>query len=338
MKILILKLKNTILPFSICVFTIFLVIYSSSNLDAAKNGMFLWALSVVPSLFPFFVATELLSYTGIIEILGKVLDKIMKPLFNVPGIGSFAFIMGIISGTPIGAKIVSNFKEQNSCTEIECERLLAFTNNSGPLFIIGTIGINMFSSQEIGYKLFIVHLLSCLIVGFLFRWWKSSYFRGQKNRSYCLATTSKKTVNFYNLGSVLQKSIQSAIKSILIIGGFVIIFSVIISMLSSSNLLVVLSKAIYPILNLFNIPLKYSNSIIIGLLEVTNGLKNISTFNNKISIILCSFLLGFGGISILLQVYSITSKAKISIKPYIIGKLLQALISAFIMWIWLYKF
>jgi nucleoside recognition membrane protein YjiH len=53
--------------------------------------------------------------------------------------GAYAFLMGIVSGYPIGAKIVSDFKAQNLCTDIECERLLAFTNNSGPLFIIGTV-------------------------------------------------------------------------------------------------------------------------------------------------------------------------------------------------------
>ena len=174
MKFVIVKFKNMLIPFCICIFTLFLVMYSTDNLLAAKNGLILWAISVVPSLFPFFIATELFSYTNIIPFIGKMLNKIMRPIFNVPGIGSFALIMGILSGYPVGAKIVSNFKTQGLCTDIECERLIAFTNNSGPLFIIGTVGISMFGSQKIGLKLFIVHLLSSLLVGFLFRWWKSS--------------------------------------------------------------------------------------------------------------------------------------------------------------------
>lgn len=63
----------------------------------------------------------------------------MKPLFNVPGEGAFPLIMGIISGYPVGAKIVTNFRKENICTKEEAERLLTFTNNSGPLFIIGTV-------------------------------------------------------------------------------------------------------------------------------------------------------------------------------------------------------
>lgn len=97
----------------------------------------------------------------------------MKPIFNVPGCGAYAMLMGIISGYPIGAKIVTNFRENGMCSKEECERLLAFTNNSGPLFIIGTVGISMFYNSLIGVLLFITHLLACLTVGFIFRFWKN---------------------------------------------------------------------------------------------------------------------------------------------------------------------
>ena len=295
-----------------------------------KNGILLWATSVVPSLLPFFIATEILNYTNIVSFLGRFLNKFMRPLFNVPGEGSFALIMGIISGYPVGAKIVSNFKKQGICTEVECERLLAFTNNSGPLFIIGTVGVSLFSSSSIGIKLFIAHFISCILVGFLFRWWKSS-----KRASSFSTVSTKSTVNylsFSNLGSVLSKSIQSAIQSIIVIGGFVVLFSVIISMLRSSRILFLFSTVLNPFLKLLNIPTVYSQGIITGIIEVTNGVKLVAINSNPISIILASFLLGFGGISVLLQVLSITSEAKISIKPYILGKFIQACFSAVIIY------
>lgn len=109
-------------------------------MKAAQSGLTLFANSVLPSLLPFFIATELLCHTNIIHYLGRCLNGIMRPLFNVPGEGSFAFLMGIISGYPTGAKIVSNLKEKKICNTEECERLIAFTNNSGPLFIVGTVG------------------------------------------------------------------------------------------------------------------------------------------------------------------------------------------------------
>lgn len=118
------------ISFLLLCFTISLVIFSYSNINAVKSALQLWATSVVPSLFPFFVATELLTKTNLPQIIGKLFNRIMKPFFNVSGEGAFALIMGIISGYPVGAKIACNFRTSNVLEKVECERLLSFTNNS----------------------------------------------------------------------------------------------------------------------------------------------------------------------------------------------------------------
>ena len=99
----------------------------------------------------------------------------MRPLFNVPGEGSFAFIMGLISGYPVGAKIVTDFRNNGICTKDEGNRLLAFTNNSGPLFIIGTVGIGLFANKSIGLLLFITHFMACITVGVIFKFFSKSF-------------------------------------------------------------------------------------------------------------------------------------------------------------------
>ena len=244
--------------------------------------------------------------------------------------------MGIISGYPMGAKIVSNLKSQGIFTNEEAERLLAFTNNSGPLFIIGTIGIGLFKNTTIGILLFITHILACLTVAFLFRFWKSSKRFEKKGDSPLFSQTP---VSISNLGEVLSSSIMSAINTIFLIGGFIVLFSVIISILENSSILDWLAHLIQPILNIFSIPFSYANGIFTGLLEVTNGVCNVANITNKsisTNIIICSFILGFGGISIMLQILSIISKAKISIKPYIIGKFLQGIFAATYTYIFIY--
>ena len=310
-KFLVFNIKKSFIPICICVFTMFLLIFSNANLSSAKTGLSLWANSVVPSLLPFFIATELLGYTNVISILGKLLNKFMRPIFNVPGEGSFPFIMGVISGYPMGAKIVSNFKSRGICTAEEAERLLAFTNNSGPLFIIGTVGVGLFKDTTTGVLLFTTHILACLTVGFLFRFWKSSKRLGQKGISPLFGQTS---VSISNLGEVLASSIMSAINTIFLIGGFIVLFSVIISILENSGILDGLAHLIHPILNIFKVPASYADGIFTGILELTNGVCNIANIANKsisTNIIICAFLLGFGGVSIMLQILSITSKAKI---------------------------
>ena len=151
----------------------------------------------------------------------------MRPLFNVSGIGSYPFIMGIISGYPIGAKIVTDLYLNKSCSKEECERLLSFTNNSGPLFIIGTVGISLFGNTQIGILLFITHLLACFTVGFIFRFWKFN----KKCISYQVSNFQKKSyIKFSNLGEILSESIKKSIYNIVMIGRiYRFIFSYIIN-------------------------------------------------------------------------------------------------------------
>lgn len=340
-NIYVVKLKRNLLPMLFLGFTFCLLIFSKSNLPAVKSGLQLWATSVVPSLFPFFVATELLMHTNIVTLLGNLLTPLMKPFFNVRGEGSFALIMGIISGYPIGAKIASNFRQSNICSKEECERLLSFTNNSGPLFIIGTVGILMFGNTTIGILLFITHLLACLTVGIFFRFWKKGKNTSTASTSSTFINSSQKSATFSNLGEILAESITSSISTILLIGGFVVIFSSIISIFKASGLLNSFSILLTPIFQTLNIDTAFIQGILTGILEITNGINSISSIAcKKISwnIIFASFLLGFGGISILLQVWSITAKTDLSLKPYVYGKLLHGLLAAFYSYVFMNVF
>ena len=318
-NLIVISFKKYFLTIICLVFMFSLVVFSESNLIAAKDGLVLWATSVVPSLFPFLVATELLCNTNLIYIVGKYLKNIVNKVFNVPGEGALVLVMGIISGYPTGAKVIVNLKENEVLSKEEAERLLAFTNNSGPLFILGTIGISFLNSKKIGYILLFTHILACLTVGYIFRNWKKDKtrtFNTYKNDNL------KNNISISEFGEILGNSIKKSIGTILNIGGFIVIFSVIISILEKSNI--------------FNIILNFTNSIglegelivgvIKGVVELTNGAKYVSLLGTySFNIAILAFLIGFGGISVMLQVYSIISKENISIKPYIYGKFLQGI-------------
>lgn len=213
----------------------------------------------------------------------------------------------------------------------ECERLISFTNNSGPLFILGTVGISLFGSSTIGLLLLITHILGSISVGLVFRFWK------RKNVTTINYKTSKyenklQNISISNLGEVLSESISSSISTIFMIGGFIVLFSVIISIFNTSGFTNIITILFKPLCEKFNIPETISSSLFIGILEITNGISMLSSIKIKqisINIILVSFLLGTGGISVLLQVLSIVSKSDLSIKPYIIGKILHGFFAAF---------
>jgi sporulation integral membrane protein YlbJ len=345
-------------------------------MQAAKDGLILWAESVVPSLFPFFVASDLLCKTNLIPLAGKYLGKIMKPIFNEPGESAIAIIIGTISGYPVGAKVVCKLVRENKISKEEAERLLAFCNNSGPLFILGTVGIALFGNKTIGIILLVTHILASLSVGIIYKFWSPSTYTKRKmleqnnlnnannniftnkissyqnlnrnskqnlkintskysNTSIEIKTNSNITLS--NLGEAIGSSITSSISSIMLVGGFIVIFSVILSIINNYNLFVFLQ----PIEQKLNLPHDTLKAFASGLLELTNGLKEISlvdissfqgnsfNFYFKLKILLSAALLGFGGISVLLQVFSIIVKEHLSIRPYFCGKILQSILATF---------
>lgn len=335
MNCIVISLKKNFFTILFLLFTTSLILFSSSNLEAAKSGLILWSSSVLPSLFPFFIATELLYRTNFVNILGKFLTKFMRPIFNVPGESAICIILGTLSGYPMGAKLACNLKESQVCSKYEAERLLAFTNNSGPLFILGTVGASMFYSKEIGFLLLSTHLLAALTVGFLFRNWKKN--KDDISKRFLEYSRKSENITFSNLGEILGESIKSSINLIMTIGGFIVLFSVIISICNNLNIFENLSN----IFCYLGIPKDILTPIFSGILEITNGLKLSSSLqvkNLSINIIVSAIILGFGGISVMLQVYSVIAKHGLSIKPYIYGKCLQAIIAGFYTFIALQAF
>lgn len=192
----------------------------------------------------------------------------------------------------------------------------------------------MFSNSNIGLLLFITHFLSAIVVGIILG--LISRFSHNVSKANITSVTSQVSSNeictFNNLGAILANAILESSKTIIMIGGFVVIFSVILSILENSKILEVFSYPLYVPLKFLHINTSFAKPLISGIIELTNGVSLVSSTANKslsCNIILCAFLLGFGGISVLLQVLSITSKSDLSIKKYIFGKILQGIIAAF---------
>lgn len=326
MKFLVL-LRKKYISILFILFTILLVVFSNSNLVAARNGVKLWANNVVPSLFPFFVAVELLKHTNIIYYLSKYLDKWMKPIFNLPGIATFPFVMGLISGYPVGAKIVSDLYSNGACTYEEAERMLILTNNAGPLFVIGTVGYAFYGNSSIGLILLVTHILASITIGIIMGLLSRLHKPSNRYASSSYSVNYNKDINISELGSILGSSIISGIKSILTIGGFVTLFSVIISMLKNTYILTIISNIVSHV-----IPVNSDliSGFLTGIIEFTNGLSNIASIpmkNITLKLTLSAFVIGFGGISVTLQVLSIISKNKLSIKKYTVGRILHGIIA-----------
>ena len=179
--------------------------------------------------------------------------------------------------------------------------------------------------------LFITHILGSITVGIIFRFWKKNLATRQQ---YTISKYDNKLQNITvsNLGEILGTSIQSAISTILMIGGFVVLFSVVISILNISGITTLVCILLEPVCHFLGISSQIIASVFTGLFEVTNGINMVSLIklkNISLNIIVTAILLGFGGLSVLLQVFSIVSKSDLSIKPYVIGKILHGVFAGF---------
>ena len=325
------KLKNffaIIIPILVVTFNALIVIFPRDMIAAAREGLNLSINNVIPSLLPFVIGTNILMGLGVINFIGTLLEPIMFKIFNVPGIGGFALITGMTSGYPMGSKVVSNLRETKQITKIQAQRLISFANNSGPLFILGAVGIGMFQNASVGYFIMLTHYTSALITGFLFRYYKRDKHDPiifDKNDMLKKAYTSmkkSKQKDGRNFGQLLGDSVANAMISMLNIGGFIIIFCVLVE---------VAKITLFPVLHTFNASSDISDSFIIGLIEVTNGAKLLANENfTKVNVLAVAMLVSFGGFSIHAQSINFISKTDISVPLYFVSKTIHSIITLFL--------
>jgi len=119
--------------FLVLALTMGLIVFSEHGYHATVAGLRLFFEVVFPSLLPFFILSDVLLATGMVHFLGVFFEPLMRPLFDVPGVGSFVFSMGLAAGYPMDAVLTTKFRRQGLCTKVEAERLLAFTNSAEPV-------------------------------------------------------------------------------------------------------------------------------------------------------------------------------------------------------------
>jgi sporulation integral membrane protein YlbJ len=227
--------------------------------------------------------------------------------------------MSIISGYPLGAKITADLYEEGIINRAEAHRICAFTSNSGPMFIVGTVGIGMLISSTAGYIILISHILASLINGLVYRKYNPEEIDKIKK------IEEEKTPSQQD---VLTRSMENSIMSVLLIGGYITIFFVIAEILSSL-------QVFYPITQLFSflgIESSVSNGIIFGLLEITKGCLTLASTSLSLGLktILCAFIISFGGFSTAFQSFAFLNKFKISKRFFFLQKTTHAILSLII--------
>ena len=320
---------------------VIIVIYPSIAFQASMEGLRVWWEIVFPALLPFFVAVEVLMALGVVHFLGVLLEPLMRPVFDIPGVGAFALAMGITGGYPIGAKITANLRRRSLCNQIEAERLASFTNTADPLFMSGAVAVGMFHSPGLAGAICGAHYISAIILGVLLRLHGGSQGRPVLEGSVTKGNIFKRAIHeLYKarhadgipLGQVFGDSVRDSMSSILLIGGFIIMFSVIIKVLSVSGILRLIEWPLTVILRPFGIQNTLISPIISGLFEITLGTELASKAAAPLieRLMVANAMIAWSGLSVFGQVSAMVSGTDIRMTPYLVSRLIHAVIAALI--------
>lgn len=315
-----------------------MIIYPEPSFQAAERGLRVWWDIVLPALLPFFIAAELLMSMGIVHFMGVLMEPLMRPVFNVPGAGSFTLAMGIASGYPLGAALSARLKEDGLSTKTEAERLMCFCNTSDPLFMTGAVAVGMFKRTDLASVIIGAHYLSALLVGVLLRFWRredppSPPMHTESGsivkRAYRAMRKAQKG-NTGPFGELLGESVRRSINTLLLILGFMVLFSVIFELIRMAGLSAVLSRAISAVIPETVIPRSLHESLVSGLFEITIGTSMASSAPASLTarVAVCSAIIAWSGFSVHAQVAAVIQPSGLSVWPYSCSRLAQGILAA----------
>lgn len=339
------KLSQLLLPAMAVIITISIVRYPDDAFNAAVQGLDVWFNVVLPALLPFFIGSQLLMGLGVVHFMGVLLEPFMRPLFNVPGVGSFVMAMGLASGYPVGAMLTGKLVKRKLCNAREAERLISFTNTADPLFMVGAVAVGMFKDVRLGSIIAMSHYISAVLLGIMMRFYApkadvTPSVASKNIRDSILIKATRELLKARKednrpFGQLLGDCIKDSINSMLLILGFIILFSVIIQIVTVAGFINVLCPIINIILTSLGLNPNLSPAILSGIFEITLGTKLASCANAPLlhRIIVVSSIIAWSGLSVHFQVISMVSDTSIRIFPYIIARIIHAVLAGIVTYI-----
>ncbi|KZZ82966.1 sporulation integral membrane protein YlbJ [Bacillus sp. SJS] len=339
------KWNTLLIAFLLLTLTASIILHPKASLEASRGGLEVWWTIVFPSLLPFFIISELLIGFGVVRFAGVLLEPVMRPLFKVPGSGGFVWAMGIASGFPAGAKLTSRLRKEKQLTSIEAERLVSFTNCSSPLFMFAAVSVGIFKNPALGILLASAHYLSNLLVGILMQ------FHGSQTESKDEARVKKlpfpsfseafsalhetRLKNKKPIGKMLGDAVLGSVQTLLVIGGFIILFSVLTKILDIVGFSNMAAGILNQLFTIFSLPESLTKPLIAGIFEITQGNMETSKASAGLlsKVIMASFILGFSGLSVQAQVASILAETDIRFFPFFIARIMQGFLAAILTWL-----
>lgn len=299
-----------------CLMSTFCFVLILRNPDVAieymGRGLSLCARTVIPSLFPFMVISELMVRSGAGESLGRLFSRPMRYLFGLSGAGCTAVVLGSLCGFPVGARTAVALYDRNAISRRECEHLLTFCNCPSSAFLVTAVGVSLFGNRRLGSVLYFCVLGVSFLVGFIARFFLRHEQAGRDHPHHPSGLHPGGAEMF-------TASVSGAASGMLTVCAYVIFFSTLSGTLSC---LVRVCGGMEP--RLF--------ALLCGFLELSGGISEASGLpDGRQALILTTAIAGWSGLSVHCQIAGICAGRHISLRPYITAKAVQAILCGAVM-------
>lgn len=273
----------------------------------ASSGLLLWFQTVLPTLFPFLIITGLLIRTNAVSLISKVLGPVLGPVFGISRPASFAVLGGFLCGYPMGAKIASDLTAEGLIEKEEGQYLLSFCNNTSPMFILSFVVWQSLGERSLAVPSIIILYMAPVLSSFLFR---RFYRRMQPSSPVKSAPSRYGPATF---ASVLDNCIMDSCETITKVGGYIIVFSILLALLKT----VPASSFLW-------------REVFLPCLEITAGVTMTSSaaLPFEMRYILTMSLTAFGGLCAAFQTQCMVQKNGFPLLVYIIEKLITAVVTS----------
>ena len=284
---------------------ILLLLFPTEAGAGVRSGLQLCGNVLIPSLFPVSVLAGCLLRMQPDRAAERLTGGWMQTLFGLPGACSVPVSLGLLGGFPLGAQLTATLYREGGISRAAAVRLSMICNFAGPAFLFGIVGTAL-GGQPYGAVLFLIQFVSAVLSGMLL-------FDPQDSTEENNHNFRQPALSFWD---ALPASISESAAGMLRLTGAIVFFSAMTACLSV-------------LLPLHALP-QIGKSILLGILEVSSGIDSLRGIPHLYSFPTAAFLVGWGGLCVHLQAAGALHVVGLPVKPYLISKLLQGLVSSVI--------
>ncbi len=327
--------RSSLIKAAMLLFLCCLLAFPSAALSGAKNGLLLWFNQVLPSLLPFLILSTLFLSTGLSDSIARRLAPILSPFFRCSPSGCYAVVIGLLAGLPVGAKTIASLTESGRISKTEGQYLLPLCNNPSPLFLLGFVSVSVLECPELRYLVLFIVTVSSILAAILMR----PHCRSTRSNALT-GTTSPHTVSSSSVSEtaasvtssvnshkksfsfsflLLDSAIEQAFSVLTRVGGYIILFSVLATLLTK-------------------LPLPPIFLACMGaVLEITTGSTALASLSlsPQMLVVMVTGFVTFGGLSTAAQTKSVLAETKFPFAHYLLTKAVAGLIAGLLMTLFL---